>query len=147
MGGFGETTGEQAFNKWLAIAGKKVTNYQYRVMMNAVGVCSIPLFCRISFTDVMKWRSYSPKELTLLASSIPTAVDLLFTRLEAKYDATLVEHALAYITASKQGLSEAELEDILSIDDLVLNSVFAYQLPALRRLPSILWLKAGLPAD
>ena len=31
------------------------------------------------------------------------------------------------------------MEDILSLDDDVLNSVFEYHLPPIRRLPSILW--------
>ena len=44
-----------------------------------------------------------------------------------------------YITASKSGLSEAELEDLLSLDEKVLNDVFQYHIPPVRRIPPLLW--------
>jgi len=49
-----------------------------------------------------------------------------------------VSHALSYLTASRNGLSDAELEDVLSLDDVVLNDVFQHWLPPLRRLPPLL---------
>jgi len=49
-----------------------------------------------------------------------------------------VSHALSYLTASRNGLSDAELEDVLSLDDTVLNDVFQHWLPPLRRLPPLL---------
>lgn len=51
----------------------------------------------------------------------------------------LVFHALAYITASKSGLSESELEDLISLDDKVLDDVYQYHLPPVRRIPPLLW--------
>lgn len=47
---------------------------------------------------------------------------------------------------AKSGLSEAELEDILSCDDDVLNNVYMYWTPPIRRLPPLLLvrLKASL---
>ena len=42
---------------------------------------------------------------------------------------TLVSHAVSYITASKSGLSENELEDILCLDEEVLQEVFRFQIP------------------
>ena len=51
----------------------------------------------------------------------------------------LVFHALAYITASKSGLSETELEDLLSLDDRVLDDVYQYHMPPVRRIPPLLW--------
>ena len=44
-----------------------------------------------------------------------------------------VSHALSYLTASKNGLSDAELEDVLSLDDVVLNDVFIHWIPNTRR--------------
>jgi len=59
----------------------------------------------------------------------------------------LVFHALAYITASKSGLSEAELEDLISLDDIVLDDVYQYHMPPVRRIPPLLWtrIKNDLP--
>jgi hypothetical protein len=50
-----------------------------------------------------------------------------------------VFHALAYITAAKSGLSESELEDLISLDDKVLDDVYQYHLPPVRRIPPLLW--------
>lgn len=47
-------------------------------------------------------------------------------------------HTLSYLTASRDGLSETELEDVLSLDDTVLNDVFQHWLPPLRRIPPLL---------
>ncbi len=47
----------------------------------------------------------------------------------------------------KRGLSETELEDLLSLDDVVLNDIYQYHLPPSRRIPPLLWtrLRADLP--
>jgi hypothetical protein len=42
------------------------------------------------------------------------------------------------ISPARCGLSESELEDILSCDDDVLNDVYAYWMPPVRRLPPLL---------
>ena len=40
--------------------------------------------------------------------------------------------------SAENGLSEAELDDILSCDDDVLNDVYMYWTPPIRRLPPLL---------
>jgi len=59
------------------------------------------------------------------------------------------EFSAGYITASKSGLSEAELEDLLSLDEKVLNDVFQYHLPPVRRIPPLLWtrIRNDLPGE
>ncbi|CAF2768622.1 unnamed protein product [Rotaria sp. Silwood2] len=43
------------------------------------------------------------------------------------------------MTACRNGISQNELEDVLSLDDEVLASVFQHYIPPVRRLPGILW--------
>jgi hypothetical protein len=43
--------------------------------------------------------------------------------------AIFIYHDFSYITASKSGLSENELEDILCLDEEVLQDVFRFQIP------------------
>jgi NACHT domain- and WD repeat-containing protein len=50
-----------------------------------------------------------------------------------------VSHALAYVTAAKSGVSETELEDLISLDDKVLDDIYQYHLPPVRRIPPLLW--------
>ena len=53
----------------------------------------------------------------------------------------MVQRALALITAAKSGLTENELEDLLSCDDDVLNDVYQYWVPPVRRIPPLLWIR------
>ena len=41
----------------------------------------------------------------------------------------------------QSGISDNELEDILSLDDNVLNSIYEDQIPEVRRVPAILVMK------
>ena len=49
------------------------------------------------------------------------------SQLERRYGHLLVGHVAGYITSSKSGLTESEIEDLLCLDDRVLGEVFAYQ--------------------
>ena len=60
-------------------------------------------------------------------------------RVENKHGWMLVSHALAYVTASKNGISEPEIEDLISLDDKVLDDIYQYHLPPTRRIPPLLW--------
>lgn len=44
-----------------------------------------------------------------------------YAKLEEEYGVTLVSHLLAYVTASKHGLTEPELLDILTLDTEVIG--------------------------
>ncbi len=46
---------------------------------------------------------------------------------------------MAYVTASKSGLGETEVEDLISIDETVLNDIYQYHLPPQRRITPLLW--------
>ena len=59
-------------------------------------------------------------------------------QVEKNHGHIFVSHALSYLTASKNGLSDVELEDVLSLDDVVLNDVFQHWLPPIRRVPPLL---------
>ena len=52
---------------------------------------------------------------------------LIYAQLERRYGHLLVGHVAGYITSSKSGLTESEIEDLLCLDDRVLGEVFAYQ--------------------
>lgn len=69
------------------------------------------------------------------------AVNALFERVELQHGRVLVRHALAYITAAKSGLTGTEIEDLLSCDDHVLDDVYQYWTPPIRRIPPLLWVR------
>ncbi|XP_052267431.1 NACHT domain- and WD repeat-containing protein 1-like isoform X1 [Dreissena polymorpha] len=92
----------------------------------------------LSFDEAMLWRSFDPPSRTVLQTTVRTSVDFLFSRLEKLHSRILVCRALGYFTLANHGITEAELDDVLSCDDDVLNDVYTYWTPPMRRLPPLL---------
>lgn len=76
-----------------------------------------------------------------MESTVKEIISALFDRLERLHGKILVSHALGYITASKTGVTEPELEDLLSLDDTVLNDVYQFWTPPIRRMLPALWFR------
>ena len=126
---------------WLKAAGRELTSEQKQTVLAAFQWCPLPLYLKLAFDEACRWKSYTPAAETALATTVRDLINALFERVERLHGNTLVGHALAYVTASKNGLSEPELEDLLSLDDDVLNDVYQYWTPPVRRLPPLLWLR------
>lgn len=124
--------------EWLHSAGRDLTSAQYDVVENALSACNLPLYTTLVFQEVCRWFSYSTPDQTVLEPTVTRIINTLFDRIERYHGHVFVSHALSYLTASKNGLSEGELEDLLSLDDVVLNDVFQHWLPPLRRIPPLL---------
>ncbi|PAA84392.1 hypothetical protein BOX15_Mlig005707g1 [Macrostomum lignano] len=124
---------------WLRSANRSITEQQWQVVDKAISKCASPLFVKIVFDEITRWRSYDSPEKTVLSFNIFDGIMQLFQRIENQHGLILVTHAFSYITASKSGISESELEDSLSLDEKVLNDVYQYHLPPSRRIPPLLW--------
>ncbi|KAH9643947.1 hypothetical protein HF086_016497 [Spodoptera exigua] len=135
----GEDLAMQVLKLWMASAARDLSNYQWRLVSNAIASCSLPIFVKLVFAEVCRWRSYTKPQDTHLASTVMDSIMMLFERIEKQHGRLLVFHALAYITAARSGLSETELEDLISLDDKVLDDVYQYHLPPVRRIPPLLW--------
>lgn len=133
------TEGPKILEKMLEAKHRRVTESQKALIMEAFKKCPLPLFLRLVVDIVERWRSYDTVDSSALASDMQGLITMLFDRLESRYGEMFVQHALGYITAAKNGLSLAELEDVLSCDDDVLDSVFLWWIPPIRRVPPLLW--------
>ncbi len=98
-------------------------------------------YLTLAFGYALKyWHSYTSLSAITLPESTESLIESIFAALEYKHGYILVSHALGYITCSGNiGLSENELEDILSCDEEVLQDVFQWWTPPIRRLPPLLW--------
>ena len=143
----GEDLAWKVIKLWMEADGRDLNNYQWRVVANAVAKCSLPIFCKLVFAEICRWKSYSKPQDTYLAHSVMDSIFLLFEKVETKHGWFLVSHALAYVTAAKSGVSETELEDLISLDDKVLDDIYQYHLPPVRRIPPLLWtrVRSDLP--
>ena len=102
---------------------RKLGNYQKRIVLNALEHCSLPLFCKLIFAEVSRWRSFSNPSETYLANNVTDCINLLFQKVEEKHGWFLVAHSLAYVTAAKNGITESEIEDLLSLGKVILRRV------------------------
>ena len=126
-------------NVLLELTDRDITYSQWKLVKEAFEHCTLPLFITLTFQEVIQWKSYDDIPHDTLMHTVEACIHKLFDRLERKHGKVFVSRALGYITAAKNGLSEAELEDILSLDDDVLNSVFTLWEPPIRRIPPSLW--------
>lgn len=135
----GEKLSGTVIQAWLKSANKSVTKDQWAKVNEAITKCNLPLFVKLTFDEICRWRSYTKPNMTTLAFTINDSIMLLLERIELQHGKTLVAHAFSYITSSKSGVSEPELEDLISLDDEVLNDIYQYHLPPVRRIPPLLW--------
>ena len=120
--------------------------YQLPLIKERFRNCNSPLYVRLVFDQICVWKSYTANQI--VPKSIDECIRALFNRVENAHGKVLVSHALAYVTAAKNGLSDSEVEDLISIDETVLNDIYQYHLPPIRRIPPLLWtrIKADVPA-
>ena len=135
-------TGQNIINFWLSKIGRTLTEAQNKIILEAFWACPQPLFLRLLFGYARTWKSYTEISSLKIPTSISTALTQFYDGLEVQFGMVLVQRALGYLTAAKHGLTEAELEDVLSLDNEVLDDVYQYwdpPFPGIIRIPTILW--------
>ncbi|KAG5850899.1 hypothetical protein ANANG_G00087280 [Anguilla anguilla] len=138
----GVDQGREIIDAYMRAAGRRLTSDQRDVVLRGFQHCGHPLLLKLTLDTARRWASYTPVSELQLGSTTQEAVSLLFQHLEKKHGRQLISAALGYIVSSRDGLSEAELRDVLSLDDEVLADVYQYWLPpslAFIRLPPLLW--------
>ncbi|XP_076802555.1 NACHT domain- and WD repeat-containing protein 1-like isoform X2 [Clavelina lepadiformis] len=137
-----KSTGQEILDTWLRNAKRSLTNEQHNFVMNAFLSAPQPLFLKLAFDEARRWNSYTDTTNLQMATSVRGAISLLFDRLEKKHGEVFVSRAIAYLVATKNGITESELDDLLSLDDVVLDASYRYWSPhtnAVVRVPSLLW--------
>lgn len=67
---------------WMRTACRDLTNYQWRLVSNAIDKCSLPIFVKLVFAEICRWRSYTKSQDTHLASTVMDSIMMLFERIE-----------------------------------------------------------------
>lgn len=122
--------------------GRQLTENQIQKLVLAAERHPPPLLLKLWLDEACLWKSYTTVSSLTLSRSVYDAVESIFTKAEKKYGKEFVSSALGYLTICYDSISEIELEDVLSCDDLVLNEVFKYHDPPLEgviRIPPLLW--------
>jgi hypothetical protein len=132
----------------LQLRQRKLTDAQLCVLEAAIKLSprtQTPLVVTILAVRFSEWPSHRalPPDnknpdgsLFVDTSSVRALIVQEFKALEAKHGRELVHAALSFITLAKDGVSETELSEILSLDDDVLASVYEWWVPPVRVLPT-----------
>jgi WD40 repeat protein len=136
--------GAALLDRWLTAAARTLQPHQRREVLNKFGVQGLPLYLRLAFQEAVRWPSYLPADQTALSPTIPGIIGGLIDRLSSQqnHGPMLVNRSLGYLAASRNGLAEDELLDVLSDDDEVLDNFKARspRSPDIgRRLPTVVW--------
>ena len=124
--------GEELLGVWLGQAGRTLQPGQRKHVLDRFAAASVgeqqeggqgglPLYLKLAFEEARRWRSHD--RVPNLDPTIRGVIrDDLFARLsaEANHGGVFVRHALGYLGAAKNGLSEDEMLDVLSADAEVL---------------------------
>lgn len=143
---FDENTAEDVLNSWLKQDRRCLSSIQYEWLKPKLTRRHVidPLFLSLLYDQTLTWHSYdqTPDKAFLSIDYTGDAIEYLYNQLGNKHGQILFRRAMHYLQLSG-GLSEVEIEDILSLDDEVLQSVFVHYLPPLKlfRLPSNLWIR------
>ncbi len=108
------------FDRWLPKAGRKVSDGQRaRIEQRlASSACRQPIFLKLLFEEVQLWHSYDPAPALAPGDNVPELLGQLFDRLSqpANHGPLLVNRVLGYLAASRHGLAENEILEILFAD-------------------------------
>nr|XP_010970407.1 PREDICTED: NACHT and WD repeat domain-containing protein 1 [Camelus bactrianus] len=134
--------GQEMIQLLLAASRRTLSPMQRDLLWASLPECGHPGRLRLAFEEARKWASFTVP--APLASTAKEAMHQLCARLEQTHGQLLVAHVLGYIMSSRHGLSEAELKDVLSLDDEVLQTVYQDWTPPskeLLRFPPLLWVR------
>jgi hypothetical protein len=130
-------------SEWLKKANRALTREQTGLIERLFERASLyPLYVRLQFDIISKWPSYyMPTNLEEFQNclNIDECIKYLFKGFELKHGRVLFARCCVYLNLFRNGVTETEIEDILSIDDDVLYSVLKYHHPPKRRFPFYLW--------
>ncbi|CAF1181265.1 unnamed protein product [Rotaria sordida] len=151
---FDEHLAQQVFDSWLQHDHRRLTPLQMNWLKPKLKSYippdrsddpePTPLFLSLLYDITLTWYSFDNEAEDSFLSIKRTydAIKYLYNQMSKKHGEVLFKRAMTYFVLAG-GLTDIELEDILSADNIVLQSVFVHYLPPLNifRLPSILWIR------
>ncbi len=154
--------GVQLVTNLLTAAKRTVTPKQMLIFRKGFTKATTPIYAYCAFQRMRTWtsdnfasylrtsRDYGTMGADggattlhvqqVMPSTLDDLLGAFFKSLEEVHGAVLVSHALGYLTCVLDGLSDSEMEDILSLDDDVLAEVFPPSwTPPVLRIPPMAW--------
>jgi hypothetical protein len=141
--------GNTLLDTWLQEAKRNLTPSQKQTIFDGFSRSGLPLFLKLAFEEAKHWHSYDPLPAGFASDLddhllIASTIRRFFNRIsqEVNHGPILPEYALCYLAASRDGISEDEIIEILSNDQDVMldysNRRSKYS-PVMAGLPPIIW--------
>ncbi|HEY0812174.1 MAG TPA: AAA family ATPase [Pseudonocardia sp.] len=141
--GLSVADGRQLLRRWLSAAGRRLTDDQEAIVIDAFAVHGLPLWLRLAAEQARTWPSnHDP---AALPPDLPGLIAQLYRQLARPQErgTAFVGHAVGLLATSGLGLTESELLDVLSHDPQVMDEIRARSHPAwraeLESLPVVVW--------
>lgn len=131
----------EILNHWLMKDNHALKQYQFDLIIDTFSKCPLPLFLKIAYDEALSWTSYMEPANCKLMDTVKKMAAFKFSKMELKYGEATIRRALGYIAASRNGITNNEMEDLLSLDDAVMDEVAIRFTLNRRHFPQILWIK------
>lgn len=116
-------------------------NNQREIISKLLQKCSLPSYINLLSEESGRWTSTCLIGMEKLPPDIPSFYTAFFSHLESVHGEILVTKSLAYLTAVSFGLTDMEMDDLLTLDDQVLLEVRPPILSGSTRIPQVCWRK------
>ena len=128
---------------WLSKANRSLSNPQWVLLDKMFDRSTLhPLYIKLIYDIAINWTSfYEPSDEFAKINGIDDCIKYLFKMLERENGKSIFSACMFYMNIMKNGITENEFEDILSLDDNLLSNIFEYHSPPIRRFPMALWAK------
>ncbi|XP_077977277.1 uncharacterized protein LOC144432852 [Glandiceps talaboti] len=110
--GFGEL--KALLHAWLQEAGRSLKSEQDERVLEAIEARHEPLYLRCLFYECCSWRSFDDLDQKIPSEELTSLFKLA---LDTHAGGVVTTRALSYLTASKNGLTDNEMVDLLLCDD------------------------------
>ncbi|GEM_PF-3947319 len=135
----GSIAAESILNNLLAKQQRKLQDFQKRIILDNYNQTGLPLYLSIATGEAIHWRSHQ-MEVSLKAD-IKGIINQVINSLSSaeKHGEELVSKVLMFLAASKNGLTEDELLDLLALDTDYIQYLERHHKIPIPRLPVALW--------
>lgn len=120
---------------------RRLSGHQWAVLMEACTACPLPLYVSCAYKESSLWASFSPETEVRLPQNIPDLYTQTLSRMEKLHGEQVMKKVAAYMTFSRNGITQEELLDLLSMDKAVTEEIAKFQNVTVSAFPLVLWVK------
>jgi WD40 repeat protein len=128
---------ESTIRSLLSLRHRKLTNDQWIVTLNATSHEPSILYINLAMEVISHWRSYESE--VHLKPTVKGLIHQIFQGLEKIHGEEFTSMVFAFITFSREGINDREMQDLLSLHEGVMNEICQYS--SLHYFPIHVWLR------